>query len=105
MIASFSRFSLCSAALVLLLPGAFAQKSGPGRGTGVPSNPGPTTADADSLTLRPLFVSGKVVLQDGIAPPDPVVIERVCNGVLRREGYTDFKGQFQFELGRNIEQD
>jgi tetratricopeptide (TPR) repeat protein len=31
-----------------------------------------------------------------------VAIERICNGVTRREGYTDFKGQFQLQLGQNF---
>jgi tetratricopeptide (TPR) repeat protein len=30
-----------------------------------------------------------------------VVIERVCNGVARPEGYTDSKGRFSFQLGQN----
>ena len=42
---------------------------------------------------RPIFISGKVMLQDGTPPPDSVVIERVCNGLARPEGYTDSKGQ------------
>jgi tetratricopeptide (TPR) repeat protein len=50
---------------------------------------------------RPIFLSGKVVLDDGTPPPDSVVIERVCNGMPRPEGYTDSKGRFSFELGRN----
>ena len=50
---------------------------------------------------RPIFISGKVVVDDGTPPPESVVIERVCNGVQRPEGYTDSKGRFQFELGRN----
>jgi len=50
---------------------------------------------------RPIFLSGKVVLQDGTPPPDPAVIERVCNGVVRPEGYTDSKGRFSFQLGQN----
>ena len=29
------------------------------------------------------------------------MIERICNGTARREGYTDSKGQFQFQLGQN----
>ena len=41
------------------------------------------------------------MMDDGSAPPDNVIIERVCNGVNRPEGYTDSKGRFQFELGRN----
>src|SRR5205807_1728743 len=31
----------------------------------------------------------------------PVLIERVCNGAARREGYTDAKGHFEFQLGQN----
>jgi len=50
---------------------------------------------------RPIFLSGRVVLEDGTAPPDPVVIERVCNGQPRPEAYTDSKGRFSFQLGQN----
>jgi len=49
---------------------------------------------------RPIFLSGKVVLDDGSPPPDSVVIERVCNGVPRPEGYTDSKGRFSIQLGQ-----
>ena len=51
---------------------------------------------------RPIFLSGKVVLDDGTAPPEPVVVERVCNGQPRPEGYTDSKGRFSFQLGQNM---
>ena len=50
---------------------------------------------------RPIFLSGKVVMEDGTPPPDQVVIERVCGGVIRPEGYTDSKGRFSFQLGQN----
>lgn len=50
---------------------------------------------------RPIFLSGKVMLEDGTPPPDPVVIERVCNGQSRPEAYTDSKGRFSFQLGQN----
>lgn len=50
---------------------------------------------------RPIFLSGKVVLEDGTPPQDSVVIERVCAGIARPEGYTDSKGRFSFEVGRN----
>jgi tetratricopeptide (TPR) repeat protein len=50
---------------------------------------------------RSVFLSGKVMLDDGTPPPEPVTIERVCNGNPRPEGYTDSKGRFSFELGRN----
>src|SRR5512140_3249227 len=43
---------------------------------------------------RPIFLSGKVVLEDGTPPPDSVMIQRVCGSVVRPEGYTDSKGRF-----------
>lgn len=49
---------------------------------------------------RFVFISGKVILQGG-GPAGRVVIERICGGMVRREGYTNSKGNFQFELGRN----
>jgi hypothetical protein len=49
-----------------------------------------------------MFISGKVLLEGGSTLSEPVAIERVCNGVTRREGYTDFKGQFEFQLGSNL---
>jgi hypothetical protein len=48
-------------------------------------------------------VRGKVALQGGVAITEPVAIERVCNGAVRREGYTDFKGNFEFQLGQGTE--
>ena len=50
---------------------------------------------------RPIFFSGKSTVDDGTPPPETVVIERVCGGNARPEGYTDSKGHFSFELGRN----
>jgi tetratricopeptide (TPR) repeat protein len=50
---------------------------------------------------RPVFLSGKVMMEDGTPPPDSVVIERVCNGTPRPEAYTDSKGRFSFQLGQN----
>lgn len=50
---------------------------------------------------RPIYLSGKVVMEDGTPPPEPVRIERVCNGQPRPEGYTDTKGRFSIQLGQN----
>ena len=50
---------------------------------------------------RPIFISGKVVTEDGTPPPEQVIIERVCNGQPRPEGYTDSKGRFSIQLGQN----
>jgi len=85
--------------------------AGGGFGNTNPTNPGanrfpgqnqdPNSRFPDMMQNRPIFISGKVVLEDGTPPPDSVTIERVCNGVVRPEGYTDSKGRFSFELGRN----
>jgi tetratricopeptide (TPR) repeat protein len=62
-----------------------------------PTSPGP------SPNTQPIFISGRVLLDGGSALPEAVVIERVCNGVSHREGYTDSKGGFQIQLGQNVE--
>jgi Tfp pilus assembly protein PilF len=59
----------------------------------------------DPALLPPIYVTGNVILEGGTVVPEPIVIQRVCGGSLHREGYTDAKGQFQFELGRKVEQD
>jgi tetratricopeptide (TPR) repeat protein len=48
---------------------------------------------------RPVFLSGRVMLDDGTPPTERVAIERVCNGHARRETYTDSHGQFSFQMG------
>lgn len=52
-------------------------------------------------TPRPMFLSGKVMLDDGTPPPEPIMIDRVCSGIVHHEGYTDSKGRFSFQLGQN----
>jgi tetratricopeptide (TPR) repeat protein len=60
------------------------------------------SARATHGTMLPgnVYVYGKVVLDDGTPAPDSVPLERVCNGIVRREAYTDSKGRFSFEIGR-----
>ncbi|HBY58977.1 MAG TPA: hypothetical protein DEH78_04100 [Solibacterales bacterium] len=41
------------------------------------------------------------MVDDGLPPPEPVLIERICNGQPRPEGYTDSKGRFSVTLGQN----
>src|SRR5262245_23722343 len=63
-----------------------------------PDNPQQRTTFPD-LEQRPIYLSGSVRLPDGTNPPDRVLIERVCNSVVRPEAYTDSKGNFSFQLG------
>jgi len=60
-----------------------------------PTQPGNT----QNLPQTPIFISGRVMLEDGSAPTESVVIERVCSGVSHSEGYTDSKGYFSIQLG------
>lgn len=45
-----------------------------------------------------MYVSGRVLTDNGTPPPSQVSIVRVCNGVTRVMGYTDTKGSFSFDL-------
>lgn len=51
---------------------------------------------------RPIFLSGKVMLDDGTPPPEPVAIQRICMANPRTEAYTDTKGHFSFQLGQRL---
>src|SRR5262245_31461496 len=73
-----------------------------GGGRSQPSQPPDRTNQPSQFpdtTPRPIFLSGSVRLTDGTVPPDTVLIERVCNGRVRPEGYTDSKGNFSFQVG------
>src|SRR5690349_11435324 len=84
--------------------------TGPGGGRTTPTLPNPTIPNPNTQQRqntpfpdmsRPIFLSGKVQMDDGTPPPEPVVIERVCQGYVRPEGHTDSKGRFSFQLGAN----
>src|SRR5207237_1231861 len=60
------------------------------------------TPNAVSQPSRPIWITGRVMMFDGGAPPESVTIERVCSGnSVRAEGYTDSTGHFSFNLGQN----
>src|SRR5690348_16898228 len=53
----------------------------PGRtGTTTTTTPSTTQTPVQNSIPQPIFVSGRVALEDGSAPPEPAVIETVCNG-------------------------
>lgn len=88
-------------AILVGLPACMLAQRGKG-GSSKPSGSSiPTQPTSSTTTAQPLFISGKVLLDGGGAPPEPVVIERVCNGTARRQGYTDGKGSFQIQLDQN----
>src|SRR4051794_22589992 len=51
--------------------------------------PGLKTPDTNST----LYVTGRVVMDGGGAPPEAVAIERMCVGSREVKGYTDSKGR------------
>ena len=102
----FRRFVICLM-VVMVWAGTLAtaqRGSGSSGSAGTPSRSTPSTRTPNTpdTSTKPIFVSGKVMLQGGGALPEPVPIERVCNGTVRREGYADTKGQFEFQLGLNL---
>ncbi len=99
----------------LLLPPAFGQVRGGGTSPGGTqggsigsassstngtrsTNPSPTNTNTSTTMPTPIFLSGRVLLEDGTAPPQGVVIERVCDGRAHAEGYTDTQGDFSIQL-------
>ena len=109
------------AAAVFLLPPTFSQIRGgqtttpAGGGGSIPgsttpaisTNPQPTTPNASQGTRVSVPISGRVMLDDGGPPPETVLVERICSGNVRAEGYTDHKGYFSIDLGmeRGVFQD
>ncbi len=114
------------AASLLTMAAAFGQGRGPGGGgnptttpppsggntppiSNTPGRPGapstgnfpPSTYPGD--TPQPIMITGKVVLDDGTAPPPGILIERICAASRPHpEGYTDAKGHFAITLGQEI---
>jgi tetratricopeptide (TPR) repeat protein len=86
------------------VPGLGGNTGGNNRNT----NPFPTQTTPnptlDTMQNRPIFLSGKVRLEDGTPPPETVTIERICAGRGNPvvEAYTDSKGGFGFQVGQRM---
>jgi tetratricopeptide (TPR) repeat protein len=61
-----------------------------------PDNPNNT-----SLSERPIFLSGRVMFDDGSPLTHDIAVERVCGATVHTEGHVDSKGRFSFQLGNN----
>ena len=68
-----------------------------GMGTTTPCS-GPGTSMRDQGRSRAVFLSGKVVVDEGLPLPESAAIEVNCGRRLYTEGYTDAKGYFSFQL-------
>jgi len=90
----------------------FGQSSGSGGSSSSSSSRG-STGSASSIPVpstprnpstqtfqRPIFIMGKVIMEDGSPLPQRVAIRRTCQGTAtRRETYTDSHGTFSFQIG------
>ena len=107
---AFARYSAVAFTFLLVGSYAFSQTGGQGGNTGssgsrsAPAVTRPSTPQQRQPQERRLvFLSGRVVLDDGTPPPERVSIERVCNGRVRRETYSDSQGQFSMQLGAEMQ--
>ena len=88
---------LALACLVLIsLQPLSAQKGTRGGTFGRPQTP-PQSSSSGSL-----FLSGQVVLNDGSAPSERVLIQSVCAGQTRTVAHTDAHGGFSFQFGDRV---
>ena len=63
------------------------------------SIPNPNAPGNNPATLQhPVYLSGKVILEDGTAPAESVAIQLVCGGNPRSIGSTDAKGRFDVDM-------
>jgi len=81
-------------------PGGNPGGRAPGPGTTPPPDLGtqPNTT-SNPYPNRPIYVSGRVVMDDGSELPQNITIERICGASPRAEGHTDSKGYFNVQLG------
>ncbi len=52
---------------------------------------------------RPLFLSGKVIMDDGRKPGQQVRVELICQGTVMRQEYAASNGTFSMELNRGTQ--
>jgi len=72
--------------------------TGSGGQTSVQANPnlGSGGGAMGANTSRPIYISGKVVIEDGSVVPQNVTLERVCSGIAKTVAYADSTGRFSF---------
>lgn len=108
------------ACFVIALPQARGQRAGSAssagstsNGTGLGSSNRSNTSNFPSTTNNnpslpgvwqnsgAIFLSGRVMFDDGMKANSDIRIERVCAGSSRLEAHTDSRGQFSFQVGQN----
>ena len=79
-------------------PGSGAGKS-PTTSPAIGSLPPRSQPQSTISNLGRVFLSGKVVLDDGTPLTESATIQTICKGERRNEAYTDSHGNFSFEFG------
>ncbi len=85
------------AALVLVFAFSASAQTSSGRGVAAMSD-SPRMAAPDASRAA-IFLSGKVVVDDGTPLTEPAAVQTICDGKRRTETYTDRHGAFSFEFG------
>src|SRR5262249_36392649 len=83
---------------VLCILPASAQR-GAGKMPGRLNVPDPRLGPPDLSGTGSLFLTGKVVIDDGTVVTEPVAIQSICRGQKHTEAYTDSRGSFSFQFG------
>jgi len=84
--------------LLILLSSSSVSAQGRGAGRGRPSTTRPDFGGSDLYSPR-LFLSGRVLLEDGSAPSGQAAVQTVCKGRKHTEAYSDSHGNFSFQFG------
>jgi len=107
----------CSLPLILVAglvaqPGHSSAPGSPSSGS-IPTNPtlggasnspypNSSRSNYPDQSAQPMYLSGKVVMEDGTPPPEPVVIQLLCQIHPRSIAYTDAKGYFSANVSDKL---
>jgi tetratricopeptide (TPR) repeat protein len=85
-----------AAALLLCLGASLLLEGQTGTGGTTPTAGTSGGENRGADVSRPIYISGKVVMEDGAAVMPNITIERVCSGISKTVAYADAKGRFTF---------
>jgi tetratricopeptide (TPR) repeat protein len=100
------RFFPCCLIGLALGASLFGQMKPPGGGNNGAGSRTPTQTTGQpplnqtnpDFSQHPLFLAGKVTMDDGTAPPESLAIQLICHSSPRSIGRTDGKGNFSIDL-------
>ena len=78
---------------------SFAQVAGAAQAPAQSSAASSAASQSAATLPRSIYLEGKVKTDDGRGLPESIAIERVCNGIVYREGHADSRGDFGLQIG------